>query len=76
MTEPQVVFKCPVCQSAITFPLLLLPPDQQLNLRDGENAVPKGYYAASEDEYWTDSEGCLLERVLKFRIGGLRVSWT
>ena len=60
MSVNGVIFECAACGHAITRPVALLPPDQPVKLEDGEPAVPEGYFALSDDEYWTGSAGCPL----------------
>lgn len=60
VTESPIVFQCPICRAPLTRPLMPLPAGRQICLEDGQQAVPKGFYAFSNDDYWTDSDGCPL----------------
>jgi hypothetical protein len=37
-----------------------LPADRSVCYEDGEAAVPEGFFALSDDDYWTGSAGCPL----------------
>jgi len=56
----RIIFECPTCHQAITRELLPLPSDQRVCLDDEKPAVPPGFFAISDDNYWTDSDGCPL----------------
>ncbi len=57
MTVQLTVFACPVCGQAITRPLAPLPADCAVCLEDGKAAVRQGFFALSDDDYWTGSFG-------------------
>jgi hypothetical protein len=52
MSERLIVFKCPICNVVVTTPLLPLGPDQSICLEDGKPAVPQGFFAINNQEYW------------------------
>ena len=54
------IFKCPVCQIPVTKPLQPLPANQTICLEDGKDAVPSGFFAQGGQDFWTQSEGCVL----------------
>jgi hypothetical protein len=63
MTAQAVVFKCPICSTLLTQPLLPLSADQKICLDDGKDAVPQGRFATSSGDYWTSLEGCVLVNI-------------
>ena len=64
MTEPprdvskHVVFACSACHVVITGPGVLW--DGDLCLDDGEPALPPGFFACSNDDYWKGTDGDVL----------------
>ncbi len=60
MADERIVFACPKCRRAITAPLLPLPAGISICRDDGRPAIPRGYFAPSDDDYWTGSAGRLL----------------
>lgn len=60
MSEKLVIFACPVCQAAITRPLLALGAGLDTCQEDGKPAVPEGVFAIVEDEYSAEMRGCAL----------------
>jgi hypothetical protein len=57
MPAARVIFECPTCHQLVTRPLEPLPSDVPVRLEDGEAAVPEGYFALAEGDYWTGSVG-------------------
>lgn len=55
MPNVRVVFKCPICDAAITQPVSPLREDQSVCLEDQKDAVPRGFFAQNSKEYWTAS---------------------
>jgi hypothetical protein len=49
MSNPSVIFGCPVCKAQITLPLTPLPAGQSVCLDDGEPAVPRGLFLDDKD---------------------------
>src|ERR1700722_5376476 len=56
MNAQAVVFKCPICSTLLTRPLLPLSANQKICLDDGKDAVPEGRFATSSGDYWTTLE--------------------
>ena len=57
MVKNRVIFACPQCGVQLTAPVSELPTSERV-LDDGEQAVPTGFFAFSNDDYWTGSTGC------------------
>jgi len=53
MPDIRVVFRCSICQAAITQPVSPLKQDQAVSLEEGKAVVPKGFFAPNKKEYWT-----------------------
>jgi hypothetical protein len=60
MSQHPVIFECPQCRQPVTRPLMPLPTDLPVRYEDGEAAVPEGFFALSDDDFWTGSAGCPL----------------
>lgn len=60
MSAIPVIFECPTCRQPVTRPLVPLPDDKSVCYEDGEAAIPPGFFALSDDDYWTGSTGCPL----------------
>lgn len=54
------IFECPVCRQAVTRALSQLPDGMNVCYEDGQPAVRTGFFALSDDDYWTGSEGRVL----------------
>src|SRR6476469_5917129 len=67
MSVHTVIFECQICRHPVTCSLAPLPPDQQVCVEDGKPAVPQGYFALSDDDYWTGSSGCALINLADLR---------
>jgi hypothetical protein len=60
MPENQIILACPVCQATLTRPVAPMLAGEAICLADGKPAVPEGFFAIGNDDYWTASDGCLL----------------
>lgn len=60
MSAISVIFECPTCHQPVTRPLVPLPDDVPVSYEDGKPAIPEGFFALSDDDYWTGSAGCPL----------------
>ena len=53
MSENRITFKCPICLTAITRPLLPLRPDQSICLEYEKPALAEGFFGINSQEYWS-----------------------
>jgi hypothetical protein len=55
-----MIIKCKNCDTTITIELSQLASIKSLNVNDGEDFIPRGYYFISDGEFFSDTIGKII----------------